>query len=305
MIFSDWRFGGVPFFQSARLACIAPAQHSVHPTGGSRRVFRQVAWLQAGSGKTALPRPTHPRVTLTVGQKAFPNTMKASDNRHKNRWKKLAISFLFTVLILSCTFLKQSSNQNGSEFPADPLVDRSFVTGQPCEAPCWYGLRLGESTLDDIRKTLPELPFVDNSRIREQPTGEFGPNEKSFVVRCTYSTEADLCAELTTSKDGKLSKIIIIVAYELTLQRAIEYLGVPTFYNVSPSPNKDLCYVEAFWPERDIVAAFNDSPRDRLCTRTGNEKIDLNSQILSLVYTDISVQDQQKYEGLPWPNSVP
>jgi len=29
------------------------AQHSVHPTGGSRRVFRQVAWLEAGSGKAA------------------------------------------------------------------------------------------------------------------------------------------------------------------------------------------------------------------------------------------------------------
>jgi len=27
------------------------AQHSVHPTGGSRRVFKQVAWLEVGSIK--------------------------------------------------------------------------------------------------------------------------------------------------------------------------------------------------------------------------------------------------------------
>ncbi len=33
------------------------AQHRVHPTGGSRRVFRQVAWLETGSGKVAFPRP--------------------------------------------------------------------------------------------------------------------------------------------------------------------------------------------------------------------------------------------------------
>jgi hypothetical protein len=39
----------------------------VHPTGGSLRVFRQCAWLGVGSGKTALPRPTHPRVTHPVG----------------------------------------------------------------------------------------------------------------------------------------------------------------------------------------------------------------------------------------------
>ena len=44
------------------------AQHSVHPTGGSLRVFRQFAWLEVGSVKMALSRPTHQRVTQTVGQ---------------------------------------------------------------------------------------------------------------------------------------------------------------------------------------------------------------------------------------------
>ena len=40
----------------------------MHPTGGSLRVFRQFAWLEAGSGKVALSRPTHQRVTPTVGR---------------------------------------------------------------------------------------------------------------------------------------------------------------------------------------------------------------------------------------------
>jgi hypothetical protein len=42
------------------------AQHSVHPTGGSLRVFRQFAWLKADSGKAAWSRPTHQRVTRAV-----------------------------------------------------------------------------------------------------------------------------------------------------------------------------------------------------------------------------------------------
>ena len=33
------------------------AQHSVHPTGGSLRVFKQVAWLEVDSVKMALSRP--------------------------------------------------------------------------------------------------------------------------------------------------------------------------------------------------------------------------------------------------------
>jgi len=223
-------------------------------------------------------------------------------NNHKiNKWNKLVILALCVVLMLSCTVLESSSNQNNSEFPADPLVDRSFVTGEPCEAPCWYGLKLGESTLEDIRQTLPELPFVDISQTYEQLIGNLGPSQKVFDVHCTYSKEKEFCATLDTSKDGKLSKIAINVAYELTLQMVIEKLGVPKFYNVDPSPNQDVCYVEVFWPEKNIVVSFNDSPRDRLCTRAENEKMDLNSQILSLIYTDIDIQDQQKYEGLPWP----
>ncbi len=44
------------------------AQHSVHPTGGTRRVFRQVSRLEVGSDKAALSRPAHPRVTHAVGR---------------------------------------------------------------------------------------------------------------------------------------------------------------------------------------------------------------------------------------------
>jgi hypothetical protein len=44
------------------------AQHSVHPTGGSLRVFGEFAWLEVGSGKLALPRPAHQRVTPAVGR---------------------------------------------------------------------------------------------------------------------------------------------------------------------------------------------------------------------------------------------
>ena len=47
---------------------IEAAQHSVHPTGGSLRVFEQFAWLEVGSVKVALSRPSHQRVTQAVGR---------------------------------------------------------------------------------------------------------------------------------------------------------------------------------------------------------------------------------------------
>ena len=42
------------------------AQQGVHPTGGSRRVFGQFGWLEAGSGKVVFSRPAHQRVTPAV-----------------------------------------------------------------------------------------------------------------------------------------------------------------------------------------------------------------------------------------------
>jgi hypothetical protein len=54
---------------------MSTAQHRVHPTpdkvrrdrdGGSLRVFRQFAWLEAGSGKVAFSRLADQRVTQPV-----------------------------------------------------------------------------------------------------------------------------------------------------------------------------------------------------------------------------------------------
>ena len=41
-------------------------QHSVHPTGGSLRIFRHFVWLEVDSVKVALSRPAHQRVTQAV-----------------------------------------------------------------------------------------------------------------------------------------------------------------------------------------------------------------------------------------------
>ncbi len=60
--------GGVVFFQAVSLAFMQVAQHSVHPTGGSLRVFRQFSRLKAVSAKAELSRPAHQRVTPAVGR---------------------------------------------------------------------------------------------------------------------------------------------------------------------------------------------------------------------------------------------
>ena len=59
------------------------AQHSVHPTGGSLRVCEQFAWLRVGSIKVALHRPTHQRVTQTVGTLLAQQKNNENDECHE------------------------------------------------------------------------------------------------------------------------------------------------------------------------------------------------------------------------------
>ncbi len=47
---------------------MAPYHAEVHPTGGSRRVFKQFSWLEASSVKVVLSRPAHQRVRKPLGE---------------------------------------------------------------------------------------------------------------------------------------------------------------------------------------------------------------------------------------------
>jgi hypothetical protein len=52
-------------------ACTRTPARAAGAGGGSLRVFKPFAWLEAGSGKMALSRPAHQRVTQTVGRNAM------------------------------------------------------------------------------------------------------------------------------------------------------------------------------------------------------------------------------------------
>jgi hypothetical protein len=63
------QIGSVSRYPSGGVAFREASQHSVHPTGGSLRVFRQFVWLGVDSVKMALSRPARQRVTQTVSLK--------------------------------------------------------------------------------------------------------------------------------------------------------------------------------------------------------------------------------------------
>ena len=70
----------------------------MHPTGGTRRVFRQFAWLEVGSVKMALSRPTHQRVTQAVSQHFAVKDL----NRKVVTKKSFKIKAIVSIVVLAC-----------------------------------------------------------------------------------------------------------------------------------------------------------------------------------------------------------
>jgi len=207
------------------------------------------------------------------------------------------IAFLFinslSLAIAGCDILKSDQS-----FPDDPHVDRSFVTGQRCEAPCWYELRLGKSTVDDIRATLTQLQFIDQSTLFEWPIDTEG-SQLGFYFDCAYYSPPGSCGELV-AKNGILVQVFMTVQYPLTLESVIEKLSVPNFFTVDTSSTESNCILSIYWPEKNIVIIVEEDSRKKHCSANKNEPIDLNLQVISLIYMNIDAQ-QQNYESLPWP----
>lgn len=220
----------------------------------------------------------------------------------KKKILKIALTLL-GIFTVGCVILESSTERNKSKFPEDTRVDRSFVTGQPCDAPCWYKLRLEESTIDDIRATLAQLSFIDQSTLFEWSIGTDG-SKLGFYFNCVYYSPPDYCGELVTEK-GKLSRVVMAVRYPLTLELAIDRLGVPEFYTVDTSSTESNCILSIYWPEKDIVAVVEENTRKKHCSEIKNESIDLDLQVVSLIYLNIDSRVQQNYETRPWPDSAP
>jgi hypothetical protein len=82
------------------------SQQCVHPTWGTRRVFKRFSWLEVGSGKLALPRPTPSGYRLLHLSRAEINLTGSSSTRTKktrsvDRVQALRQIFCFQRLIFS------------------------------------------------------------------------------------------------------------------------------------------------------------------------------------------------------------
>jgi hypothetical protein len=215
--------------------------------------------------------------------------------RNRNRQIELLVILLGLVLA-SCSLM-----------PDESLMDRSFLTEQPCAPPCWYGLELDKSNKEEVYVTLKTLPFVIQSSIVE--SNGVWPNDPhitSISYRCPHQLGYE-CGHVVISGDDKLVSVVMIINYSLTFEAVVQRLGPPDYVSYSPhSPEGGGCDVGLHWPEKQISVGNLDTGGDKICQMLKAGKgIDPTTKVGGIGYNAPQIYEQHKSarstESEPWP----
>jgi hypothetical protein len=147
----------------------------------------------------------------------------------------------------------------------DPLADHSFLTNQPCAAPCWYGIKLGDTSKDSVRTTLKKLPFVDSASIQEtQQIWLNDPNAIEIDYNCLHPLDKE-CGGIQFAS-GEIKLIWTTVGYDLTFKQVVDVLGPPEYVDYGPDhPETYGCLIDLTWPKKSIGVHIHDLNSDAHC----------------------------------------
>jgi hypothetical protein len=112
-----------------------------------------------------------------------------------------------------------------------PPVDRSLLTGEPCQPPCWQGLTPGVSTQEEVEEFLRTSELVDQTSIfRGEVTrgrGEVVGTTIQWWSTANMSNSPRQFGNHSVIKDGMLQYMTIWLDCEVTLEDLLERYGPP------------------------------------------------------------------------------
>jgi hypothetical protein len=188
--------------------------------------------------------------------------------------RRLLLICLMIVTQSGCAIVRQ-----------DEVVDRSFVTGQPCSSPCWYGLVVGKSPEQEITKTLELLPFVEPGRLYAwHATYPESPNALDVQFYC--KGQSDIPCGVATAAEGHLQALTLVPQYRLTLREAVQQLGPPDYvtYRTTEGASSG-CSVRLYWRNRQVWIESTNTRTNHACSALKKGmKLAPSDQITSIVY---------------------
>jgi len=133
-------------------------------------------------------------------------------------------------------------------------MDRSWLTGKPCEAPCWYGLELGITTKDEALAIMDTLSFIDPKSIHELDVYWFDSTARKLSFYCTKPHA--ICTSMIFV-NNTLVYILLTPNYPITFGEVVEKIGEPDFIGADLSvPETRDCVAKLIWLDRQMQVIY-------------------------------------------------
>jgi hypothetical protein len=164
--------------------------------------------------------------------------------------RKRRIFILFFLFTVSCNTF-HISNTLPTATIDNTLIDKSWLTDEPCKAPCWYGLEIGKTTQSEAKILITKLSFIQSANIKEQKS--YGKNKSDILLDYYLPCKnVNHSCSIITFRNDILVSIYLIPNYEITIGEVVDELGDPDLTDIGPVvPNG--CIADLIWIQRQMV----------------------------------------------------
>lgn len=162
---------------------------------------------------------------------------------------KVCLAILLTAAIAGCN--------RGTPTPDPKLVDQSFLTDRPCAPPCYYGLKVDQSTKKEVLDKIKSIPFIDvGSATTLNARWPYDNQAKQVYFDCLYGGQKYPGCISFVFSSGTLKRIEQTALFPLTIKIMVDKLGPPDYYIDFVQPGETIACSESFgWISKQIVAS--------------------------------------------------
>jgi hypothetical protein len=186
-----------------------------------------------------------------------------------------------SICVIATAFVLSSCMPQGANLETlDPnLYDLSWLTGKPCDAPCWYGLEPGISSRDDSISKAKKIPFIDGNTASFSNPAVFPYYDE---VGFRYKKPQDSKFVELFFEKGILNEITFHLSYRLTFEQAVKKLGTPDDFSVVPNEGDGAgCRLDLMWKnkrldlqyETGLLPIISFGPNTDLCQDEGKQPL--------------------------------
>jgi hypothetical protein len=187
------------------------------------------------------------------------------------------------------------------------LQDRSWLTGDPCAPPCWYGLEVDGSREEEVIAVFEALPFVDPTSIETYVIGFSDPltGDHYTATRIKISVIGNSTISATVGR-GVLKRILFGLNYQITIGEIVDQIGLPDVIRVIPDSNEEFCDASIYWLDKQLVVSYKISGpnwREEYKAIYDGSRVERDILISFVAIIDSSWIEamMERGEAVPWP----